>query len=301
MNFLGEKGSEFLLVGKIAGIKIALNPWFMVLIILFIFADMFGKVLLVFSAILGHELAHAQVARHLGVKVEKVELLPFGGVAHIEGLGVVSARSEIMIAAAGPAASLVLAAIAYSGIVYGGQWRDVSEFYCKINMMLAIFNLLPGLPLDGGRILRAWLTSYINYKKATMVVAGISKGISCCLVAVLLYQYISDSTINLTFLIAAIFLYTTAKSELQVAGFRTLQILSRKKTELIRRGVMGTTYFTVLNQMLLKDLVKLFAADQYCIIRIVDKECNLCGTVTETEIWDELPNKGLYATVGEFI
>ncbi|MBP2625979.1 MAG: peptidase [Firmicutes bacterium] len=262
---------------------------------------MSSKVVLVFSAVLWHELAHAQVALMLRFKVQEVELLPFGGVARIEGLGVARSRDEIMIAAAGPAASLVLAAIAYTGMLYAGKYCDIWEFYYKANMMLTVFNLLPGLPLDGGRILRAWLALYMDYSKATLFAAGISKGVSVCLLIMIVYEYIVSSTMNVTFLIAAVFLYTTAKSEIKVAGFRTLRVLAQKKAELIARGVMTTTYFTVVNSVILKDVVKLFKTDQYYVLLIVNTECKICGTLTETEIWEELPSKGFYAEVGEFI
>ena len=288
-------------IGKISRVKILLSPWLLILILLFALADMSGKVLLVFSAVLWHELAHARMAMKLGFTVGEIELLPFGGVARIEGLGVVGSRQEMMIAAAGPVASLVLAAISYLVNGYGGMWADIWEFYYQTNLMLAIFNLLPGLPLDGGRILRAWLGMHMEYGKATLIAAWVSKWISVILIVIVVSEYVFHSTMNLTFLVAALFLYTTANSEVQVAGFRTLRILSRKKAELLKRGAMATTYFTVLNHVLLKDLVKLFQADQYYIVRIVDKECNLCGTVTETQIWDELPIKGLYATIGEVI
>ena len=288
-------------VGKIAGIQLILNNWFIVLIVVFAIAGMSSKVLLVFSAVLWHELAHAKVALLLRLKVLEVELLPFGGVARIEGLGTIGSRDEFMIAAAGPAASMVLAAIAYTGMLYSTTYGDIWDFYYRANMMLALFNLLPGLPLDGGRILRACLSSHIEYSKATLLAATISKGLSLCLLMLIVYEYIVSSTMNMTFLIAAVFLYTTAQSEIKVAGFRTLRVLAQKKAELMAKGVMTTTYFTVVNNVIVKDIVKLFKPDQYYILLIVNTECILCGTVTEMEIWDALPTKGFYAQVGELI
>ena len=298
---LKKRGSDYLQVGKIIGVKILLSPWLLLLIILFAVADMGGKILLVFSAVLWHELAHTWVSIKFGLKVGEIELLPFGGVARIEGLGIVSSQQEIMIAAAGPVVSLVLAATSYMSIGWGERWADIWEFYYKTNMMLAVFNLLPGLPIDGGRILRAWLAIYMDYGKATLIAAGVSRWISAALIMIVVYEYGFYRTINLTFLVAALFLYTTATSEVKIAGFRTLRILSQKKAELIGRGVMTTTYFTVMNYVLLKDLVKLFATDQYYVVRIVDTECKLCGTLTETEIWEALPSRGLYTRVGEVI
>jgi len=273
----------------------------MAVVALFIFVGMGSKVLFVFSAVLWHEMAHAQMARKLGLIVREIELLPFGGVARIEGFGVVSAKDEMMIAAAGPVASLVLAVLSYLGMLYAGRWMDLWEFYYKTNMMLAVFNLLPGLPLDGGRILRSWLAMHTEYRKATLIVAGISQWLSVCLILFVIYQYIASRTLNLTFVIAAIFLYTVAKSEVKLAGFRTLRLLAQKKAELIARGSMPTVYFTVVEHVLLKDIVNLFKPQQYYVLLVVNEECKVCRTITETEIWEQLPRKGLYVTIGEFI
>jgi len=286
---------------KIGGIQLRLNYWCIVLFVLFSLADMYSKVALVFSAVLWHELAHTKVALLLGYKAKEIELLPFGGVARIEGFGIVDSKSEMMIAAAGPAASLVLAALAYMGMLCGGLWKDVWEFYVKINVMLAVFNLLPGLPLDGGRIFRAWLALYMDYGKATRITAGISKGLSVSLIILGIYEYLFSQTINVTFLMAAIFLYTTARGEIKVVGFRMMRILGQKKAKLISEGIMPTAYLTVVQDVLLKDIIRIFRPDQYYVLCIIDQNCKLCGMVTEIEIWEELPQRGIYTKVGEFI
>jgi stage IV sporulation protein FB len=288
-------------IANIAGIQLILNYWFIAVIILFYFAGMSSKVLLLFSAVLLHELAHAGVARLLGYRVCEVELLPFGGVARIEGVGVASSKGEITIAAAGPAASLVLAALVYGSMLVMNMWTEVGDFYYKANLMLAVFNLVPGLPLDGGRIFRAGLALYIDYGRATLIATAVSKWLSACLTGVAIYQYATSSTINITFLMAAVFLYITAKSEVRVAGFRTLQILAQKKAFLTARGIMTTTHFTVMENVLLKDIIKMIRSDQYYVMLVVNGECKVCGTLTETEIWEGLPGRGLYACIGELV
>jgi stage IV sporulation protein FB len=288
-------------VANIAGIDLVMNYWFIAMIILFSLAGMIAKVLLVFSAVLWHELAHAGAAMALGFTVREVELLPFGGVARIEGLGVASSKGEIIIAAAGPAASMVLAALVYGSMFYMNVWTEIWDFYYKTNLMLTTFNLIPGLPLDGGRIFRAWLALYIDYAKATAIAAGVSKGVSALLVGIVIYQYAIGSTVNITFLVAAVFLYTTAKSEIKVAGFRTLRIMAQKKSLLKARGMMPATHLTVVEEVLLKDIVRLFRPDQYYVMLVVNADCKVCGTLTETEVWEELPKKGLHASIGELI
>lgn len=288
-------------VAKIAGIELIVSYWFIAMILFFSLAGMMMKVVLVFSAVLWHELAHAGAAMILGFTVREVELLPFGGVARIEGLGVASSKGEIIIAAAGPVASMVLAAIVYGCMFYMNLRTEMWDFYYKTNLMLAAFNMIPGLPLDGGRIFRAWLALHMDYAKATAITAGISKGVSMLLIGILIFQYVSGSTVNITFLVVAIFLYTTAKSETKIAGFRTLRIMAQKKSLLRVRGMMPTTHLTVVEGVLLKDIVRLFQPDQYYVMLVVNTDCKARGTITETEVWEELPKKGLHASIGELI
>ncbi|NOT60237.1 MAG: site-2 protease family protein [Acidobacteria bacterium] len=122
---------------------------------------------LLFVSILVHELAHALVARMEGLQTYDIQLHIFGGWARLVGEPR-HALSELRIAVAGPASSFLLAVIFWLCLLavnlFAGQrdlaaWMTINTFlYLAVaNLTLAIFNLLPGLPLDGGRALRAWL------------------------------------------------------------------------------------------------------------------------------------------------
>lgn len=113
--------------------------------------------LLFFGSVFLHELGHSITAQRLGIPVKGITLFIFGGVAQI-GREPDSPGAEFKIAIAGPAVSLALA-VAF-GIVYVLDRRvpylaAPSEWLARINLMLAVFNLIPGFPLDGGRVLRA--------------------------------------------------------------------------------------------------------------------------------------------------
>lgn len=117
--------------------------------------------LLLFLCIFGHELAHALAARFEGIQTEEIVLHPFGGLARLARLPE-TPRAEFNIAIAGPAASflfavLMLAATLLAGA--GGYELTAACFFLLFfgNLLLAIFNLFPGYPLDGGRVLRAYL------------------------------------------------------------------------------------------------------------------------------------------------
>src|SRR5438093_7976113 len=114
--------------------------------------------LLFFGCIIVHELAHSVVARTLGIPVHNITLFVFGGVAQISRDPLL-AGDELAMAAAGPLASLWLA------VLFGGVWAvarpgheplmALASWLAWLNVSLAIFNLLPGFPMDGGRVLRS--------------------------------------------------------------------------------------------------------------------------------------------------
>lgn len=113
--------------------------------------------LLFFVSVLFHELSHSAVARHYKIRVVSITLFVFGGVARI-GREPSKAIQEFNIAVAGPAASFFLAAVFYGLTLlfpYSQMTGALAAWLCKTNALLALFNLLPGFPLDGGRIFRA--------------------------------------------------------------------------------------------------------------------------------------------------
>lgn len=142
-----------------------------------------------FASIVFHELAHSLVARRYGLPIKGITLFVFGGVSEMEEEPS-SARAEFMIAIAGPVSSLALASTFYGLSVLGmkvgvpGPVVGVVAYVAIMNFVLAIFNLLPGFPLDGGRVLRSILWYWKgDLRWATGVAAGVGKGFGMALVA----------------------------------------------------------------------------------------------------------------------
>ncbi|MBC7930001.1 MAG: site-2 protease family protein, partial [Rubrivivax sp.] len=114
-----------------------------------------------FLSIFGHELSHALVGRSEGIETEEIVLHPFGGMARLSREPD-NARAEFRIAVAGPASSFLFSVAAFVAMVLAAAFgRELAGAVFYIigfwNLMLAVFNLLPGYPLDGGRVLRAFL------------------------------------------------------------------------------------------------------------------------------------------------
>jgi Zn-dependent protease len=126
--------------------------------------------MLFFASVLLHELGHARVALHEKVPVENITLFIFGGVAHI-AYEPKTPGSEFRIVVAGPLTSLLLAAIFFglSRLLLPYQALSAACFYLgSINLILAFFNLIPGFPLDGGRLLRSLIWKLLkDFNRAT--------------------------------------------------------------------------------------------------------------------------------------
>ncbi|MCS7295814.1 MAG: site-2 protease family protein, partial [Chloroflexota bacterium] len=133
--------------------------------------------LLLFGTVLLHELAHALVAKSRGLDVPKISLFIFGGVSHL-GRQPSSAREEFLIAAAGPATSIVIAGVSI-GIAAAASGRNeyaeaMFSYLGFVNGILAAFNLLPGFPLDGGRVLRSIIWGRTrSFRRATEAASGV--------------------------------------------------------------------------------------------------------------------------------
>ncbi len=137
--------------------------------------------LLFFAPIIDHELAHSLVARVNGIPVRSITLFVFGGVSQI-AREATKAGTELKMAAAGPACSLVI------GGLFGLLWlftRDVNEpiaamslWLAQVNGIVAVFNLIPGFPLDGGRVFRSILWRVTgNYKRSTQIATRVGQGV----------------------------------------------------------------------------------------------------------------------------
>ena len=204
-------------LGHIAGIEIGLHSsWFLIaLLIAFSLAAHFHNIrhdwsrgtvwsaavitaVLFFASLLVHELAHSLVARSRGLNVRAITLFALGGVSQIESEPR-DAKSEFWIAIAGPLASLAIGLIC-SGAARLSNWTPAQEapspaiavllWLGYINIALAVFNLIPGYPLDGGRILRSilwWMSGRIE--RATRWASAVGQAVGFLFILLGLFRF----------------------------------------------------------------------------------------------------------------
>ena len=142
--------------------------------------------LLFFASLLAHELAHGVVAVRSGIEVKGITLFIFGGAARISREAT-AASTELLMAVAGPVTSVGIAGVfALIWLVSRHTVEPLaamSIYLCWVNLALAAFNMLPGFPLDGGRVLRSiiWWRSG-SYRKATRIAALVGQAFGCLLI-----------------------------------------------------------------------------------------------------------------------
>ena len=186
-------------------------------------AGVIGAVVLL-GSLLAHEVSHALVARHNGVRVRSITLFVFGGVAQLEGEAH-TPGADFRIAAVGPGVSLLLAALfgamQMAAVAAGvhGLPVGVLSWLWQINLLLAIFNLIPAAPLDGGRILRAglWRRSGDHFR-ASVTVSRAGRAFAVVLIVLGLLTFVSTgSVIGLWPALIGLFVYSAARAEEEYA------------------------------------------------------------------------------------
>jgi Zn-dependent protease/CBS domain-containing protein len=206
-------------IARIAGIRIGLSwSWFVVFALITwsladgIFPDQnpglsngtyiamaLVAAVLFFASLLAHELGHAFQARREGIEIDEITLWLFGGVAKLRG-DLRSAGAEFRIAIAGPLVSLVIGGICLlvaTQVAIAAEIDGVLFWLGSINLTLLVFNLLPALPLDGGRVLRAALwRARGDFRWATDVAAGVGRGFGVLFVAAGLFLFIFEGSFS---------------------------------------------------------------------------------------------------------
>ena len=178
--------------------------------------------LLLFACVLAHEFGHILTARAFGVSTPDVTLLPIGGVARLERIPE-EPWEEFLIAIAGPLVNVVIALglVAIAGArlstadLYAMQSAHVSlvDRLAAVNLFLAVFNMIPAFPMDGGRVLRALLATRMGYVRATEIAASIGQGVAFALGFIGLFH-------NPILIFIAIFVYLAASSEAHMVAIR---------------------------------------------------------------------------------
>ncbi len=255
-----------------------LHPLFLLFGVYYCFKGELFLFLLSALVAIQHECAHAFAAAKLGYKLNKIVLMPFGAV--IDGdLKGISLKDEIFVAACGPLCNLLTA------LVFVAIWWLKPTMYaftdtaCFSSLSIALVNLLPAYPLDGGRILqcllaRGFLKSEPNEQKAERKAAKIGQFITlgiATLLAIIFIAQAKKGSPNITLLVFSIFLFVGMFGTSEKDAVYGKMNISLKGA--LKKGI-EVRYVAVLDNTPIKDCLRFLAKGSYLVLVVYDKEEN---------------------------
>ena len=286
---------------SVFGVDLRMNVLFMLMMVVFWYFGFLFQALVIFSVVFLHEMGHVVVAKGYGMRVTEIELLPFGGVARMEGHLELDPVTETYVALAGPLTNGFLLLLGWILGLAGFGNQQWLTFFMECNLMLGLFNLIPAFPLDGGRVLRAFLALRIGLKKATERASGLSRIVGFGMLAAGAVSLFLNEGEYINFAVIAGFLiYASAKEKGNVM-YLFMKFLARKKEDLFREGVLICRQVVALETSRLKDVVKFFVPKKYHLVVVVGRDQTVRGTLTEGEVIDQMLGQGPETLVGSLL
>lgn len=249
-----------------------------------------------FVCVLLHEYGHALAARRYGIGTRAITLLPIGGVAHLERMPERPGQ-ELVVALAGPAVNVVIAAALSLGLWLGGHWQpgaipsasggSLLERLLAANVFLALFNLLPAFPMDGGRVLRSLLARRLESSRATRIAARIGQGMA------VLFGF-AGLLGNPMLLLIAVFVWIGAAQEAATAEVKS------EFAGAAVRDAMLTDFRTLSPGDTLRDATRALLACSQQDFPVVEGG-NVVGLLTRTDLTRALQEHGDHLAVAAFM
>jgi stage IV sporulation protein FB len=272
-----------LLLNKWFGTVYRFHPFFILMMGFSIITGYFIELLTLFVIVFIHELGHVSMAKGFGWRVKEVQLLPFGGVAVVEESGNIPAFEEIWVALAGPIQNAWMAVFAYMMMQFSGSDIGWWEYFLQANIMIGLFNMIPILPLDGGKVLLAILSFQICYYKTLHICAWLSLMVSSGIVIYALASVSTQGGIQLNLLMIGLFLVYSNWINYRHIPYLFRRFLISREGRALHQLAQGnaTQPIIVGGHKDVSTIVHMFMRERYHLIFILSKQGAIQKVLTE--------------------
>ncbi|CAH0119122.1 MULTISPECIES: M50 family metallopeptidase [unclassified Paenibacillus] len=273
---------------KWGGIEFSLHPLFIMVMLASIFTGHFIEMITLFAIVLVHELGHAAAARSFGWEVKEIKLLPFGGVAVMDESGRGSAWEEIAIAIAGPLQNALMIIVGWAAFRLGWWDAEWTSYFIKANAVIALFNLLPVLPLDGGRIVHSLFSLWFPYHRTMIWSFRLSVAFSGLIVGYAVLPLFRHGEIELNLLVIGLFLLYSNWYDYRNIPYRFVRFMvgrERLASAQIRRGVAAVPIVVHAAQPL-QDVLRLFMRGKYHVVYVMNGHGKIVAVLPEQRLID---------------
>lgn len=273
-------------LSRVFGIELSLHPLFVLIMLCSVLTGQFLELLTLFTIVLIHEMGHVCAALLAGVTVKSVQLLPFGGVAVIEDHGRLTAGREIGIALAGPLQNVIMILIALVLQHTGMGSSAFLAYFIQANAIIALFNLLPVLPLDGGKIVQAGLSLLLPYYYTLLWGGRVSIVASAIVIVYALLPLGSGGGLRLNLLLIGAFLLYSNITDHRNLPYRFMAFLMNRETAYERhlRSPGAASPIVAFSAKPLDDILRLFKRNHYHFIYVMNNDSNVVAVVPEQRL-----------------
>jgi stage IV sporulation protein FB len=279
------------------GVRVRIHPLLLAALALAAVTGLAAEAAVLLVVLVTHEMAHLVVARCLELEVVEVDLMPFGGLARIEGLRWADPGVEATVAVAGPLNNFILLAVAL-GLRQAGWLSPVrGSFFLTANLALGLFNLIPALPLDGGRVLRALLSQRLGFGAATALLCRWGRWLGLASGAAGLAALALGSAVPALWVLAPS-LYSAAREERWMSAVVAWRQLWRKGEDMERARLLPLRPLAAWEGVTLDEVARRLAPQRYHLLWVVD---HVLGSLDEAALLDGLRRLGPGARLGDLL
>lgn len=270
---------------RLFGVKIRLHPLFGMVMFASVVTGYFAELLTLFGIVLLHELGHAAMATHFKWKVREIHLLPFGGVAQVQHREGVPSHEEFLVSLAGPFQNMWMigvAALCNKLDLWPQAWGD---YFIMANLMIGLFNLLPILPLDGGRILQAGLSLIFPYYKSLQMSSWMSLIMSVGMVGYA-FVHVGSTGIQFNLLCIGLFLTYSNWMDMRLLHYQYLRFLMYRAERIagMKRHGKKPSPIVASSRKPVQELLKLLMRDRYHQYVLLNEQGRIQQIVTELQL-----------------
>ena len=277
-----------------------INIFSIPLLIVAMLTGSLASMAIAYAVVTLHELAHFCVACRYRVGVSGFVVMPFGVCLRLKDSMIDDPVQESMICAAGPASNLVMLTLALflrDVLPVPVGWID---FFIYSNVSIFLINVVPIVPLDGGRILRALLTHKFGFIQSVRMTNIISQ-INIALIGLLGIYILYKTHFNVSIMMLCAFLLFNMSAEKKNSELTVMRQIVYSKEKLTRREIMPVKELAVMEHTDAKRLLKSFSYNSYYLINVMDKSLSIKGVLSETQVIHAITFAKKSMTLGEVL
>ncbi|WDV44682.1 hypothetical protein PV797_14300 [Clostridiaceae bacterium M8S5] len=247
-----------------------------------------------------HELAHFVGAKLTGTKIEKINIFVFGCILETTTDVGLNLKKDIIVSALGPISNIILVLV-LNVLPYDYSSNAFISVLIKYNLYMAGLNILPLLPLDGGRIARALVSCFLGYKTGSLVVVYFTYFICMVMIIISLYAFFVYNIGLMMIVLLMIYIIKIAHKEKTRSSFYFISNLANRKNILMRKKVLKAYIIVSYEDVKVNKILNKLLPMRYHIIIVINKSGKVIGTLSEEELIESVFKQGFDVIIRELL